>query len=295
VCSLRLAYSDGVTSSASWVFRALVVFVAGCGGSAFTAAPSGANDDASATDAASLDAAGSDASADASGDSFCTLHGSQLELCADFDPDTQPLSKQWVVTSAGGGTIGVDASESVSAPSSLVFTSPALASGATAVAVATRSGLSRGAAHLEMDLKLEKVTFPDAKDTQASAAFLAITQGKTYTLVFLLHPTDKAPFGIALVELISPAGQPATANVNEIEPAKIPAVGTWSRMTVRASIAAASWTISVQFDANGAQTFPLAPPAGVGLGDRALVVGLSAKGALSDFAARVDNLTYDPK
>jgi len=139
----------------------------GCGGSSFTAAPadgdSGALDAGGADDGAVADAA-SDSAHDAA--SFCTLHGSEYELCSDFD--TVPLPSPWATQSAPGvGTIGIDTADSKSPPASLLFASPALASGATAQALLSRGGLSRGVARIELDVKMEQLGFPNLKDTQA--------------------------------------------------------------------------------------------------------------------------------
>src|SRR5205807_3030422 len=125
-----------------------------------------------------------------------------------------PLPEAWAdVSHKGSGTIMIDTTDSVSAPGSLLFATPALGSSDTAQAVVSRGGLARGVAHIELDVKIEKVAFPNVKDVQASESLVAITQGKTYSLLFTLRASETAPFALSIVEIVAPVGQTAVTNL----------------------------------------------------------------------------------
>jgi len=107
-----------------------------------------------------------------------------------------------------------------------------------------------------------------------------------------VRATANAPFAVSVVELIAPDGQPAITNVDDLDASQVPAVGAWSHWKIEATITSPSGSISVQIDDHPRRRSRSRRPIGVAAADRALTLGLTARGALAAFQARVDNVTY---
>jgi hypothetical protein len=290
---VRLVYSSLVISlRASFPARALACASAliACGGDKFTAGA--AADAGSPVDAASVDAADE---APAAGPSYCATHAGEFDLCDDFDTNPLPLPFDGPLT-FGSATIQTDQADSKSPPSSLLFGAPALAgaNGSTAAATAyanlSKTGLTKGTTHIDLDLKIEELSFPDPADTQAGEAILTVAQGKLYSVVLAFRASATAPFTMSVIETLM-ASTPTVA-VHDIPANQAPVVGAWAHLKITVKIAAQSGSYAIQIDASPTQTFPLTPPSAIGLSDRSITVGLTARGATGALKGRMDNVTY---
>jgi len=266
------------------------VALGACGGKAFTvsAAPAG-------------DAGGgggdTDAGSDAGASGFCASKAGTVDFCSDFDE--APLPESWDAIAKGADAqLTTDQTDSVSAPTSVFASTPALAaaSGSTSAAPTSsaalvKKNLPKGAAHIQLDLEVIGASFPDTGSNPTGVVvLLLVTVGKDYSLALALRGTQAGPFGLVFIEFLS-LSQSQTVKPN-IQPLKAaPHLAAWSHVTLDVP-AQGSGSVTIHVDQNEAQSFSINPGAAVLSTDRTLTVGSIAQGPVGETKVRFDDVTW---
>jgi hypothetical protein len=265
----------------------------GCGGSVFTVVPA-AGDDGGGSQ---LDAGGDDAGGDGGPTGFCASKAGQVDFCSDFDQAALP--ENWdAITKTSPATLVSDTSDSVSSPSSAIATTPALTGGSstsappTSTAALVKKNLPKGAAHIQFDLQVSEVSFPDTTTNSTGAVmFILVTVGKDYGLALALRGTPTGPFALWFIEF------PSIANASTVKPnfsqlKTPPRVSAWSHITVDVPAAGSGGSVTIHVDQGEAQTFSINPGTALLSTERALTMGSLAQGPVGEAKIRLDNVTW---
>ncbi len=258
-----------------------------CGGAAFTTA-------------ASSDS-GAPPTMDSSLAFYCQTDGAVFDFCADFD---EPLLGPWsTLSSPGQATAVEDSFASVSPPNSLLATSPALmvmgsddaGSRPTATALLAKTGLPKGETHIQLDLRIDELSFPNGLDETASVSAFAFTEG-TYSVVlaFRASAIDSVPFVPWILETNGALPVGATAFQGLLGD-----VGTWHHVAVDFNLAStipveggAGVQGTITVDGQAPRIITLHPPALAINATRTLTLGVVATAAVGEAKLRFDNVTF---